>query len=171
MFEGLDESGNGNGERFILANTHLTANTKSAEHGKNSRLINVEQVWEALEPFTEKYPDTSIIIGCDFNATINSDELKKFMGYGFSRCQDTADEADNDCSIHHYPFYNVDLDYFTHGFPSSATADSSIDHIFQYGEAIDAKLFDTLKTPFTVTFSDHSPLLLDFDVIQPTTTE
>lgn len=167
VFEGLDENGNGNGERFIIANTHLTSNYMGSTHGYRSRLHNVEELWNAILPVTEKYADVSVLVGCDFNSRINSDEINKLLNYGFKSCHETADTKDDDNSIHSTPVYDPSLGFFTHGSTTSSTySNGSIDHVFEYGSNIDAKLFDTLKTGFSATFSDHSPLLLDFDVVQ-----
>ena len=167
VFEGLDENGNGNGERFIICNTHFTSNIKSKTHGYNSRMLNIDVCMEELKPFVEKYPDASVLLGCDYNSTATSDECKKLMEeYGFVNCHDTAEVADNQCSSHGYPTYNKSLGYYTSGNANlNDTYKNSIDHIFQLGDTIDAKVFDTLTTKYTIIFSDHSPLLLDFNVI------
>lgn len=167
VFEGLDAEGNGNGERFIILNTHLTSNYISKLHGYNSRLLNIDTLWDELQPFLEKYPDASVIAGCDFNSNIDSDECKKLLSLGFKPCHDTADTADDQCSHHGYPTYNEIFGYFTSpaGYSKANTYAKSIDHIFEYGDTVDAKLFDTLLNDYTALFTDHSPLLLDFNVI------
>ena len=170
VFEGLDESGKGNGERFIVCNTHLTSNYLDGKngwtgHGYASRMLNIDTCYNELQPFLKAYPDASVLIGCDFNSTSTSDECKKLFELGFSDCQNTAELTNNICSSHGYPEFDETLGYFTKGvYSPTATADSSIDHIFQYGSTIDTKLFCTLTTYYTALFSDHSPLLVDFNV-------
>ena len=167
VFEGLDGNGEGNGERFIILNTHLTSNYISKTHGYNSRLLNVDQLWETAQPYIEKYPDASIISGCDFNANLKSDEIKKLMKLGFEPCHDIAQIADDQTSHHGYPIYNAELGFYTGAasFSEKSKYENSIDHIFRYGSTVEPKLFDTLLCRYTAFFTDHSPLMLDFNVI------
>ena len=168
VFEGLDENGNGNGKRFIVCNTHFTSNHKNPAHGKISRLLNIETAWNELQYFLEKYPDASVIMGCDYNASVTSDEVKKIVEYGFVNSHDEAEEKNDIGSSHGYPVYNDILGFYTTpSYSQNTKYESSIDHIYRYGNTIEEKYFETMTNDYTAMFSDHSPLLLEFNVIEP----
>jgi endonuclease/exonuclease/phosphatase family metal-dependent hydrolase len=133
-------------------------------HGYHSRLLNIDTCWETLQPFLKKYPEASVLFGCDYNAAVGSDEVKKIEGLGFKDCHDLAENTDNDCSSHGYPTYDTELGYFVTPNISNAPYTASIDHIFQYGNTITPTTYDTILTTYSALFSDHAPVLLDFDI-------
>lgn len=158
------------GERFIICNTHFAANTNGTEAekkelGQKNRLLHIQSAMEALEPIIAEYPEASVLLGCDYNAVIGSEECNTLMEeYGFVDCHDTAENKDNDQSHHNYPDYDSELQYYVSGTMPSGGYKSSIDHIFRLGDTITEHTFDTLTTKYSTLFSDHAPLLLDFSV-------
>ena len=153
-------------ERFIICNTHFSSNYNvSQETGKKNRLLNIETCMETLMPIMERYPEASVLLGCDYNARIGSDECNLLLNdYAFVDCHETAEVSDGDGSSHGYPIYDETLGYYVTPNYGVGTYADSIDHIFQKGDSIEAKVFDTLTTAYAALFSDHSPLLLDFNV-------
>lgn len=169
VFAALDENGNENGERFIICNTHFTSNMMSSIHGTLSRMHDIEVAWTQLQPFVNKYTDASVLMGCDYNCTVSSKEIKQLFDYGFKDCHKTADVADNQASYHDAPHYNDYLGYFVSGTANNSGYDSAIDHVFEYGDTVDVKFFDIASTEYTSLMSDHAPIIVDFNVIKETT--
>ena len=91
--EGLDANGQGNGDVFIVCNTHFTSNHKNTSHGKISRLLNIETCWNELQPIIEKYDGASVLLGCDYNTSVGTDEMSALVQHGFTNCVHYTDDG------------------------------------------------------------------------------
>jgi len=171
------------GERFIAVAVHFESNALDDEAGQSyyygigtqNRKSQIDTLMEALENVIGKYGDLPVVMGGDFNSysvgrTISGikfeDACEYLIGkYGWQNGKEQAVVTDEDCSTHGHPTYDKTLGCYTNGnYAPSITYDQSIDQVFQKGERIEARRFETITDDFSTLISDHSPVMLDFNI-------
>ena len=161
------------GKRFVACCTHLEANsyikTKQPEEGDPAR---AEQVRETLVPLLnglcEKY-DAPAVVGGDYNSSHQRAACKELEKAGFVNTFFAAEDKKEFCSCHGYPIYCAELNTYV-GFDcpwadkeKPLGYDHSIDQMFAKG-ALVPKTYRTITAKPTLYASDHSPVMLDFDL-------
>jgi len=179
------------GDRFIAIAVHYESNWQDGFNsatgsdfyvtGCENRKNQVDTLMSALEPLQAKYGNLGIVMGGDYNspatgrtATVKGEPNKVkqedaceylIRQYGWKDCHSAAEKADNDSSTHGYPVYDSATGTYVKGnYDKNGTYPGSIDHIFQHGDSVESKVFDTLTDDFTTVISDHSPVMLDFNI-------
>ncbi|MBR3895004.1 MAG: endonuclease/exonuclease/phosphatase family protein [Clostridia bacterium] len=161
------------GKRFVACCTHLEANSytksKQPEEGDPAR---AEQVRETLVPllnaFSEKY-DAPAVVGGDFNSTHQRAACRELEKAGFVNTFYAAEDKKEFCSCHGYPTYCPELNtYVAYDCPWADKEiplgyDYSIDQMFAKGD-LRPRTYRTVTAKPTLYASDHSPVMLDFDL-------
>ncbi|MBR3893671.1 MAG: hypothetical protein IKJ35_00840 [Clostridia bacterium] len=160
------------GKRFGSAVTHLVPNAYSVNKlptdGDPWRTEELSKAIPFLKKMSAEY-HVPFLIGGDYNSPATLAACKVLEAAGFRDSHTTAADADNICSCHGYPVWCGELDNFVDykcpGIENGTYLgyDRAIDHIFTIG-GIDAKTYRVLCEKTILCSSDHSPVMLDFDV-------
>ena len=107
--------------------------------------------------------------GGDFNAAMESDAMKSIVADGLADAQATAAVSPKSFHTDHYdPRRDAKGAY--HGVPAvRGMADKawSLDHVFYDPATVSVSRFDLDITPEACAFSDHHPIVADFDLRKP----
>lgn len=145
------------GKRIIVMGTHFIANGTKSELRANKdihRQVCAEQLVVKSAELMKKYGAIATVMGGDYNTTPNT-EAYKIMADGLV-------SARNGAAV------KVNMDFATDcvvGQSPSKGADKAIDHVFYSKGGITPKLFQTLVSEFTYSYSDHVPVVFDFELI------
>jgi len=171
------------GERYIAAAVHFESNRKDDNAstggkyytmGVYNRKNQADALMEEMLALKEKYGGIPMLLGGDFNSprygrTIAGEKLVDacehlIAQYGWQDCQALAPVTDQSNTSHNYPPYDEELGIYQKGALFEGDYSVAIDHIFQHGDQIKPRLYDTVIHDLTLVISDHFPLLLDFDI-------
>ncbi len=160
------------GKRFGSAVTHLVPNAYSVNKlptdGDPWRTEELSKAIPFLKRMSAEY-NVPFLIGGDYNSPATLAACKLLEDAGFKDSHSTAADADNICSCHGYPVWCPELDNFVDykcpGIENGTYLgyERAIDHIFTLG-GIDAKTYRVLHEKTILCSSDHSPIMLDFDL-------
>jgi len=172
------------GEKFITVAIHFESNryNDTAESGNKfyatgvqNRKSQADVLMRALNDLKDTYGELPMILGGDYNSPAKGrtvagqtfEDVCEYLikQYGWKDCHTTAAQKDHESSTHGHPNFSEEHGFYTDGnYSSTSSYEASIDHIFQYGDAIEAKNFDTIMNAFASVISDHFPVLLDFNI-------
>lgn len=160
------------GKRFGSAVTHLVPNAysvnKQPTDGDPWRTEELSKAIPFLKKMSEEY-QVPFLFGGDYNSPATLAACKVLEAAGFKDTHTYATDADNLCSCHGYPVWCGELDNFVDykctGIENGTYLgyDRAIDHIFSLGN-VAPKTYRVLCEKTILCSSDHSPVMLDFDV-------
>ena len=160
------------GKRFGAAVTHLVPNAYSANKlptdGDPWRTEEVSKLIPFLKKMSEEY-GVPFMIGGDYNSPETLAACILLEAADFKNARKTAENANDVCSCHGYPVWCGELDNFVdYKCPGIERGeylkhDRSIDHIYLLG-SIAPKTYRVLHEKTILCSSDHSPVMLDFDL-------
>lgn len=160
------------GKRFGSAVTHLVPNAysinKQPTDGDPWRTEELSKAIPFLKKMSEEY-QAPFLLGGDYNSPATLAACKVLEAAGFQDTHSHATDADNLCSCHGYPVWCGELDNFVDykcpGIENGTYLgyDRAIDHIFSLGN-VAPKTYRVLHEKTILVSSDHSPVMLDFDV-------
>ncbi|MBE6667386.1 MAG: hypothetical protein E7607_03645 [Ruminococcaceae bacterium] len=160
------------GERFIVSNTHFSSNYNvSNEVGTINRKIHIDTALGEINKVIELYPDIPVFLGCDYNATVSSEECKKLFDAQFKDCHEEATtvRGSDGASCHGAPTYVPELELFIPGpYSLGSNYKASIDHIFVLDSknTVSVDVYETVLTDQAASFSDHAPVVVEFNLGQ-----
>ena len=160
------------GARFGACITHLECNAFSA-----AKVPDDGDPWRAeqvakLIPFVKQMAKTygaPFAIGGDYNSTATRIACTALEDAGFVNAHSLAEDADNLCSCHGDPVYSAALDNFVgYNCPRIESNgyfgyDYGIDQIYLLGNIRPVR-YRVLSEKSILCSSDHSPVMLDFDL-------
>ena len=146
------------GKKLIVTCTHFIANGSgaSAQTISNRELHRqrcAELLVEAASTLMKKYGADGVVMAGDYNCNRTSKEYK-IMAEGLNSARELAPSR-------------VNMEYMTScsvGKAPSKTADKAIDHIFYSKTGVVAKHFEAIITPMSYAYSDHVPVVFDFEL-------
>lgn len=161
------------GKRFGACVTHLESNHycphQQPDEGDPLRVEEVKLLIPYLQFFSRKY-GVSFSVGGDYNSVVSRVACKTLVEAGFANARELADDKNDVCSCHGYPIYCEELNTYPDYHCSFADhADIvggyayAIDQIYTLGE-IDVKSYRCLYEKTILCSSDHSPVIMDFNV-------
>lgn len=159
------------GERFIVCNTHLSSNWNVSYHvGTINRKLHINTAIGEINKVLAKYPDLPVFLGCDYNATVSSEECKLLFDAKFKDChaEATTVRGTDAASCHDAPTYSSELKLFVAVSNNVGSYSSSIDHIFLFDqkEQVKVDVYETVLTDLAASFSDHAPVVVEFNLNQ-----
>ena len=146
------------GKKLIVTCTHFIANGSgaSAETISNRELHRqrcATLLVEAADTLMKKYGADGVVMAGDYNCNRTSKEYK-IMAEGLNSARELAP-------------VRVNMEYMTScsvGKAPSMTADKAIDHVFYSKTGVVAKHFEAIITPMSYAYSDHVPVVFDFEL-------
>ena len=108
---------------------------------------------EAADSLMKKYGADGVVMAGDYNCNRTSKEYK-IMAEGLNSARELAP-------------VRVNMEYMTScsvGKAPSNTADKAIDHVFYSKTGVVAKHFEAIITPMSYAYSDHVPVVFDFEL-------
>ena len=145
------------GKRLIVIGTHLISSGKGmSEVARANRELHrqacAKQLVEIVANLQAKYNCTAATISGDFNALNTSvayDTMSKSLYSARDNCENKV---------------NMICDTYTGLNMVPNQTNRFIDHVFYSKSGITAKHFETVVSPYTYVYSDHVPVLLDFEL-------
>ena len=160
------------GKRFGAAVTHLVPNAYSAQKlptdGDPWRSEEVSKLIPFLKQMSAEY-GVPFLIGGDYNSPETLAACVLLENADFKNARKTAEDANDVCSCHGYPVWCGELDNFVDykcpGIENGTylNHERSIDHIYMLGNVV-PKTYRVLCEKTILCSSDHSPVMLDFDL-------
>lgn len=150
-------------KQIIVVNTHLTSKVTHEGVSEEEKLIRVEklrnetarQLSAAISALERRFSGAVALAAGDFN---NNYESKTYeaMKQGLLSARDDCEKKVN-------MQYNTTLGSGNiNVLPEVGTR--AIDHIFYSKTGMEAKHYETLVSPYTYAYSDHVPVMLDFEL-------
>lgn len=161
------------GKRFGACVTHIESNHycphQHPDEGDELRREEIGLLIPFLQLFARKY-GVSFSVGGDYNSVVSRMACKTLEEAGFRNARELAAEKNDVCSCHGYPVYCKELntypDYFC-GFADNPNPvggyAAAIDQIYTLGD-LDVKAYRCLYEKTILCSSDHSPVMIDFNV-------
>ena len=151
------------GRRFMAFATHFWW----MAHGKESdmlRELNARHILQRVEDVRRKWGDIPVIGGGDLNTRPGSWAYEAFKDAGWQNAQAYADVKSPLRSHHGNPVRGADGKY--HGAVRTVDneATNSIDHVFFTPRSIHALRHDIDVSQTALDVSDHSPVIVDFEL-------
>jgi endonuclease/exonuclease/phosphatase family metal-dependent hydrolase len=156
------------GKVFGLTNSHFAADTNAGEDpvlGNQYRVEDAKTLLGAVDTILKKYPGISVLIGGDFNCSLNSDPYRTLTSAGLVNVHDVAAAASTVSPYHGTFTYDKENGYY--GLQSSlseGTAEKAIDHIMLAGTGIKVNVYSVLTDRISATTSDHCPHYADISL-------
>ena len=151
------------GRRFIAFATHFWWQSNGAESDAVREYNALHLVWKAAD-LRKQWGDIPAICGGDLNSPPGSLPHEVFKRNGWLNAADVADVRSPHRSHHGNPERGADGKY--HGAVRPAEEDLpalSIDHVL-FTEGIHALRQDIVIDQFVLDVSDHSPVVVDFEI-------
>lgn len=139
------------GKRLIVLNTHLLA--KEGETQVAHRLTCAQQLVTIAEKLMKQYNANGVVLSGDYNCNMSS------SAYG--ALADAFNSAREVCPS------RVNMEYKTScGFKKApeVAEGEAIDHVFYSKTGIDAKHFEAIVEEYSYAYSDHVPVVFDFEL-------
>jgi len=139
------------GKKLIVTCTHFIAGSGNDLELHRQRCA--ELLVEASSTLMEKYGADGVVMAGDFNCNRTS-KAYEIMATGLNSARELANSR-------------VNMEYKTScsvGKAPAVEADKAIDHIFYTKTGVTAKHFEAIVTPTSYAYSDHVPVILDFEL-------
>lgn len=161
------------GKRFGACVTHLESNYycphQQPDEGDPLREEEVKLLIPYLQFFAQKY-GVSFSVGGDYNSVIWRVACKTLEAAGFENARELATDKNDVCSCHGYPVYCEELNTYPDYVCAFAENNNivggyayAIDQIYTLGK-LDVKSYRCLYEKTILCSSDHSPVMMDFNV-------
>ena len=144
------------GKQIIIANTHLVWGWGNYDGASAQAFAYRNESARQLVAFTEamktEYPEAVSVVMGDLNSRLDSD-VCKILGEGLKSARDTAEKKNN-------MRYDSDMNIATK--PPQSKNPKVIDHIYYSKTGAVAKYYEVNISPYTYSYSDHVPVIVDF---------
>ena len=144
------------GKQVVVTSTHFVWSISgvSTEVCELYRQESAKQLVAFSESIRAKYPGAVVIMGGDYNANLES-EAHRIMTDSLLSARDTAEKQ-----------LNMKFTTSLSGVgkrPQRGNPPSVIDHIFYTKEGLTAKRYEVVVSRYSYAYSDHVPVLVDFE--------
>ena len=146
---------NGTGKQIVVTSTHFVAGITnvSTEICEIYRQESAKQLSAFSKTIRDKYPKASVIMGGDYNSDLSSESFR-IMSESLLYSRDTAEKT-------------VNMNYQTTNSlgkkPARGNPPKVIDHIFYTNTGLTVKHYEVVVSKYSYVYSDHVPVLVDFE--------
>lgn len=145
------------GKQIVASSTHFVAGISGvdAQYTELYRQESAKQLVAFSKSITEKYPNAVVIMGGDYNSNLDS-ESHRIMSEGLLSARDTAEKT-----------VNMNFQTSLTGVgkrPQRGNPPSVIDHIFYSKSGLTAKHYEVVVSRYSYAYSDHVPVIVDFEL-------
>ena len=144
------------GKQIVATSTHFvwTISGVDTKYTELYRQESARQLVAFSESIKTKYPNAVVVMGGDYNSELQS-ESHRIMTEVLLSSRDTAEKQ-------------VNMNYKTSTSfgkkPSRGNPPSVIDHIFYSTSGLTAKHYEVVVSRYSYAYSDHVPVLVDFEL-------
>ena len=146
-------------QRLILLNTHFCTQSDVP------RLLQAGELIGICQRLCEKYPDTPVLLGGDFNTVLDSMTYRRCIEQGFADCIFLSTGASPRYRAHHaYPKFDPEFGMMMPDGDIGGSFEQSVDHILYLGppDRLRISTYGMMTNRIARSFSDHCPVWLDF---------
>ncbi|MBR6726088.1 MAG: hypothetical protein IKL81_03780 [Clostridia bacterium] len=147
---------------FAVVNTHFF--WTGDEAGNSARIIDAEELLQAVKSIKEKY-NVPVIIGGDLNCSISSEPLQNLLKGGLLNAHDNASVYKTTSGGYHaYPGVDPSTGLYAPADEPKGDYSRAIDHVYYFGDDTEIRVFDYIIHPVSLAASDHSPVYVDVKI-------
>jgi endonuclease/exonuclease/phosphatase family metal-dependent hydrolase len=154
-----------NGNRIGVISTHFYWVSRNEEAAaEDYRLLDAKHVERIAEMLKDEW-NVPVICSGDFNST-SVEKAFQYLGGLYDNVQKTCPVTENSTTWHTAAAIDAEWGIYLRPRYPEGNSDTAIDRIYAVA-GVTPKVFDVVTDLYAVLGSDHCPLLMDFDLTDP----